>query len=156
MRTLPRSKKSRHVSPATFRIVPRCPFCWFSRFSFYTCVDDNGAYVTVKCGRCEAEGPHVRRLHCETHRDVTDDMRTDAVDGWNSIWDHVAGPPATILIDADGKEISRPPSRRRRLAKAKAPVVRAPAPPAEHQIHTVTPPKATNGHNGHHTSGSVR
>lgn len=141
------SKRTRHANRPTFSIVPWCPFCGSTRVA-YEDGDDDGPYVAVKCAACEACGPHVRVRIWEgsSATDVTDVMRDEATAAWNAIFDQIPGLRARILVDSDGSPIRR----RRRPAKAKAPVVPAPSRSAEHQIHTVAPSKATNGHNGHH------
>lgn len=147
------SKRTRHVNqPTAFRIIPRCLFCGGSgRLTFVSGADDWGDYVTVKCCRagCEAEGPHVRVMIWEGG-EVTDAMRQDAADGWSSVWNYVdIGRPSEILVDRNCKEVE--PRRARKPRALRAP---EPTATAEHRVHAVAPPTATNGHNGHH-NGSV-
>jgi hypothetical protein len=119
------SKRTRHVSPATFSIKPHCLFCGSVRVCFCTGHDDWGAYVTVKCCRCEAEGPHVRAMIWEGTT-TTDEMKQEAATAWTSVWDQVACPPATILVDSDCKEIARP-ARKPRARRVPKPIAPPPA-----------------------------
>lgn len=152
MKTYHASTRARHVSRPTFRLIRCCLFCGSSRVTFVA-GDDDGPYAAVKCNHCEAEGSHVRARVWESTT-VTDEMKQEAADAWNSIWNHVVGPPAEVLVDSEGNEIA-PAARKRRRRPARPAMVLAPTQPAEHQVAIVAPPKGTNGHNGHHQNGSA-
>lgn len=157
MKTYHASKRTRHVSRPTFRIIARCLFCGGNRLTFVSGGDDWGNFVTVKCCRagCEAEGPHVRAMIWEGD-EITDAMKQESADGWSAVWDYVDGKrPRIVVVDGDCKEIERPARRRRARRPAPAMVLTPARPAADHRVAMVAPPKAISGHNGHHQNGSV-
>jgi hypothetical protein len=48
------------VSKQISHEIPPCAFCKSSRVRHYTCNDERGEYVAVRCDRCGAQGPEIR------------------------------------------------------------------------------------------------
>lgn len=129
-----------------------CPFCSSRRLHFYGCSDDGGEKCSVRCDRCEAEGPGIRSI---LHDRVTPEMKAEAALAWNAIGTCM-DPPLYYVKIGTGQFVSERQSRRhsraqtglRKATKKMAEARRAGGDETALTAIAVDRP-VTNGHNGH-------